>query len=298
MSSTGGQGIGSDIIGLFSFGLAKRQAEIANEESALNAKLTNNITGAQNAASAAQGSLAAYVQSVNNNRKLISMGNAESANTVNTLRNADDRLTNSVSMQIAGANQMGRMVATQAASGAAGSTVDSVNRSTDLISSITESAYQARTGKMVDDAALSAGAIAHNGIASMDSSVVIPQFNYNVVAPQHTNLPNGFTYKLSAVMNGISDFFSLKWGDTTKGDGNGYTGQDASLTTKAQNWWGGASHASTQSGFSGAPNGGGSYDPSFNNGDWKYNEDTGTWGYDVTSTSASSGNDSGNWFDF
>lgn len=287
MSSTGGQGIGSDIIGLFSFGLAKRQAQIANEESALNAKLQNGITAAQNASSAAAGSLAAYVQSVNNNRRLTAMGQQENANTVNTLRQSDDRLTNSVSGQIAQANQMGGMIARQAAVGAAGSTVDEVNRSTDLISSITEQAYKDRTGKMLDDSALSAGAIAHNGIASMDSSLILPQFNYNVAVAQQTNLPNAFTYKLSAVMNGISDFFTLKWGDTTKGDGSQYTGNDESMYTKLQNWWGGAKTAQTQSGFSGAPNGGGSQDPGFNNGNWNYNEDTGTWGYDTTSASTS-----------
>lgn len=235
MSTTGGGGIGSDIMGFFGYGFAKQAAKKANEVAELNAKLGNDLTNASNATEAAQGNLQRYMQSVNNNRRLTAMGDAEAQNTTNSLRTQDTQLAQGFSHDISNAEQTGNAVARQAAAGLGGDTADQINRTTDLRDSISSELYNERTGQQASDAVIRAGAIAHTAIGGLDGSIVPPQLNYNRQTAQLQSMPNEFTYKLGAVMNGISDFFTLKWGDTTSNANDGKAGTTGSQWSSAYN---------------------------------------------------------------
>jgi hypothetical protein len=242
-------------MGFFSYKASRDAAKKANEIAQLNAKLGNDLTNASNAAEAAKGNLQRYMQSVNNNRRLTAMGEAESANTVNSLRTADVATTQGFSRDIAAAEQQGSAVARQAAAGLGGDTADQVNRTTALRDSITKQMYTERTGQVASDEVLRAGAIAHTAIGGLDGTIVPPSLNYNRAVAQLQSVPNQFTTQLGAVMNGVSDFFTMKWGDTTSNanDGKASTSQSSwgAAYNKVANYYGGEQHANTTSGFGG-----------------------------------------------
>lgn len=235
MSSTGGGGIGSDIMGFFNYGAARDAAKKANEVALLNAKLTNDQTNNQNAAAASQANLQRFMQSVNNNRRLTAMGQDLNANTTNSLRNQDTQLAQGFSREISQSEQSGNAVARQATAGLAGDTAEQVNRTTQLRDSITTELYKEKTGQQANDAVLRAGSVAHTAIGGLDGTIVLPSLNYNRAVAQLQSPPNQFTYKLSAVMNGISDFFTMKWGDTQTNANDGKASTSGSAWQSAYN---------------------------------------------------------------
>lgn len=161
------------------------QVDANNEISDLNAKTGNSLRQAKNAESAAEGGLARFVQSVNNNRALEAGGNAQEALVVNAVHGDTMRLQRSFSQSIQAAEQAGHAAASQASAGVSGNVVDMVNASTALRDSIVQQSVA--DDQTAQDYAVSrrAGNIASQMVSGLDSSVIMDTMDYNVDVAQH-----------------------------------------------------------------------------------------------------------------
>lgn len=162
-------------------GMAGRvEAERNNEISQVNAQAGNSVRVAKNAAVAASNTLARWVQSVSNNRRLDQGGDAIEANAVNYRRASDAGLTHSFSSSIRDSEQAGVQAAQAAASGVDGNVVDMINTSVALRNSIVKQGIE-DSGNYADyDAAQRAGNIMHQMVGGLDNSVVLDSLDYNV----------------------------------------------------------------------------------------------------------------------
>lgn len=203
-------GIFDTVTSFWAGGLTAAQNRIANRESELNATLTNKVTAAQNANDAAQASLANYTRSLNNQRRLVAMGQQQDANTTNTLRTSDAELNGSFSRQIGEAEQSGRVLATQAAVGAAGATSDAVNQTTDLRNQITDQLIQEHGAQELGDAGKRAANIAHAMFSTVDWSSNLPSLNYNKAVSQTTTYNKSkFPIIVKGVIDGVEAYFGM-----------------------------------------------------------------------------------------
>jgi hypothetical protein len=182
----------SSIGGSLSAGLNKRATdaliESNNQISEVNARTGNRLRQAGNAASAAEGNLERFVQSVNNNRRLKAGGDAQEALVVNASRANDAQLAGRFSESIRNAEQVGHAAAAQAMNGMAGSVVDMVNTSTALRDSIVRQSVDDAQSQQNYDTSRRAGIIASQMIGGLDASVILDKLDYNVEVAQHTKI--------------------------------------------------------------------------------------------------------------
>lgn len=171
--------LGGAIAGYFGNDAARAQADANTRISAANAKAGNQVRGAQNAFEAAKGNLARYAQSVSNNRRLESGGDAIEANVVNYRRARDNLATQSFATSIRQAEQAGQSAAAQANSGIDGSVVDQVNGATAIRDSIVNEAISRQGATMDYDAAHRAAGIEIQTVQGMDGSLILDQLDYN-----------------------------------------------------------------------------------------------------------------------
>lgn len=204
------------------------QVDGNNAISDLNAKTGNNLRGAKNAESAAEGSLARFVQSVNNNAELKAGGSAQEALVVNAVHGDNARLTRSFAQSIQDAEQAGHAAASQASAGVAGNVTDMVNASTALRDSIVQQSVADDQSQADYATSRRAGNIMSQMVSGLDSSVIMDTMDYNVEVAQHQAkfgklssmlhgaFPNGATQgvskeTLTSVKSGIgSGWASLK----------------------------------------------------------------------------------------
>jgi hypothetical protein len=166
--------------GLLQGSAAREQAKLNNRLSKVNAEAANKVRGASNAAAAAEGSLARWVQSVNNQRQLDSGGDALEANVVNYRRQSDAGLTQDFASSIREAEQAGAAAAAQAVSGIAGNVTDTVNASMALRNSIVQQQVEDFRGFQNYDTARRAGSIYSQMIGGMDNSLIFDALDHNV----------------------------------------------------------------------------------------------------------------------
>lgn len=150
-----------------------------NKLSIANADTKNRVRAAGNLAEAAQGNLARFTQSVNNNRALKAGGEAEEALTVNAIRHNDAAMRGDFSDDIRSAEQLGHAAASAAASGVSGSVVDMVNTSTALRDSIVKQGVADDAASESYDVSRRAGNIMSQVVGGLDSSVILDSLDYN-----------------------------------------------------------------------------------------------------------------------
>jgi hypothetical protein len=165
--------------GLIQGSAAREQAKLNNRLSKVNADAANKVRGASNVAKAAEGSLARWVQSVNNNRQLDSGGDQAEANIVNYRRQADAGLTQDFATSIRDAEQQGAAAAAQAVSGIAGNVTDTVNTSMALRDSIARQQTEDFRAFANYDTARRAGSIMSQMIGGLDNSLIFDALDYN-----------------------------------------------------------------------------------------------------------------------
>lgn len=179
-----GFSIGGGIGGYFGNKATNAAIAANNRLSAINAKTGNDLRQASNAAKAAEGNLARFVQSVNNNRTLEAGGNAQEALVVNATRRGDAQLTNSFSVSIREAEQAGHSAAAAAAAGVDGNVVDMVNASTALRDSIVRQSVDERQSAEAYDVSRRAGNIMSQMVSGLDNSVILDSLDYNIDVAQ------------------------------------------------------------------------------------------------------------------
>lgn len=175
----GGFNFGGGFGALFGHGATNALTRANNRISALNAKSRNDTRMAQNAAAAAEGNLARFVQSVNNNRALEAGGNAQEALLVNFLRGRDNQGLGSFSENIRVAEAAGHSAAAAAAAGVDGNVVDMVNGSTALRDSIVRQSVEDKQSKEAYDVSRRAGTIMSQMIGGLDASIIMDRLDYN-----------------------------------------------------------------------------------------------------------------------
>lgn len=161
-----------------------RIAASNNKLAEADAKNKNNVRAAANINAAAQGGLARWVQSVNNNRRLDEGGRALEENTVNFYRQADALQGQSLAQDITNAEQAGVMAVSAAAAGVDGQVVDMVNSSTALRNSIVAEHADRLKGAYSYDTARRAGLIMSQTVSSLDNSLIFDNLDYNVDVAQ------------------------------------------------------------------------------------------------------------------
>lgn len=177
------------------------QTRANNRISALNAKVGNETRQASNAARAAQGNLARFVQSVNNNRALEAGGNAQEGLLVNYLRSRDAGMVGNFSDDIRSAEQAGHAAASAAMAGVDGNVVDMVNGSTALRDSIVRQSVDEKQNAVAYDVSRRAGTIFSQMVSSMDNSVILDTLDYNVDYGQQGNVPSAFATAFNALLD-------------------------------------------------------------------------------------------------
>lgn len=171
--------IGAAFAGWFGSEATRAQADINNRLSKLNAEVGNRLRRESNTARIAEGNLARWVQSVNNQRQLDTGGEALEQNTVNYLREVDMATTREFSRGIRGAEQLGSQAAAQAAAGVDGAVVDMVNGATALRDSIVGQQILDSKNYQAYDYRRRAGSIMSQMVGGLDNSIVIDSLDFN-----------------------------------------------------------------------------------------------------------------------
>lgn len=190
--------------------LNKAVTEANNRVGAAKADADNRVRSSGNAFNAARGSLARYMQSLNNGEALAAGGHALEANLINARRNDDALASASFEDQIKAAEQTGAQAAAAAFAGVGGEVADTISLSTRLMQQ--RAAYEAtqRRDFSAYDAARRAGVIQTQTIRSLDSSLILDAVDYSVdVAPQRPSM-NPWLSALYAAGN--SSLSSLSFG--------------------------------------------------------------------------------------
>lgn len=177
----------------------KQMAAIENRVSAANAQAGNKVRGAANTLAAAQGALARWSQSLDNNRKLKAGGNVLEATTVNALRQQDAGTVASFSDQIRSAEAQGAAEASQAFAGVSGDVVDMVNVSTSLRNSIVAERTKDLQRMGAWDTGRQLGGIMQQMTASLDSSMILEGLDHNTNV---ANVKYGGPSALQAMLGG------------------------------------------------------------------------------------------------
>lgn len=180
-------------------------ARANNMLSGVNAREGNAVRGRKNEAAAAQGALARFVQSVNNNRALAAGGNAQEALVVNALRQSDAMAGVSFSESIRAAEQAGHAAASQASAGVDGDVVDMVNTSTALRDSIVRQSIADNQDAAAYDASRRAGLVMSQMIGGLDQSVILDSLDYNVDVAQVQAKSSMFADVLGGALPGLNN---------------------------------------------------------------------------------------------
>lgn len=213
-------------------GYAERAVIQANNRlSKQNAESKNLLRQASNAAEASKGNLARWVQSVNNQRRMDSAGEALEMNIVNARRQGDSALNAGFSQSLQAAEQAGQMVASAAAAGVSGDVVDMVNTSAALRDSIVRQEFSERIDLAASDTARRAGNIMSQMVGGLDSTLLLDNLDYNIDIATFTpwkstayNFVQG-AFKGMGMGSGLPDEKDQDTYDAKKSHGTDFTGQ-------------------------------------------------------------------------
>jgi len=157
----------------------RTQIEANNRLSVAFTESSNQVRAASNGFEAAKGSLARYMQSLNNNKRLEAGGHALEASLVNTRRQQDVITAQGFESEIRNAEQTGAQAAKAAFAGVGGDAVDMVSASTRLTQQRAAEFADRAQGYSLYDAARRAGAIVSQTIRGLDNSLIIDSLDYN-----------------------------------------------------------------------------------------------------------------------
>lgn len=156
---------------------------------------------AGNIQSAAQGNLARWAQSVNNQRILEAGGKALEVGAINFSRQLDTALNSSLSASVGAAEVAGRAAAASAFAGISGDVVDSVNLSSRLRDRMVRETTQ-RNFKMAEwDFRQRQAATAQQYVRSLDSSYILDNLDYTQSFVQQVSTPSQFQGAVAGALN-------------------------------------------------------------------------------------------------
>lgn len=192
--------------GLLQGDVARHAAKNNNRLSKLNAEVGNRNRQLANQAAAAQGNLARWVQSVNNNRFADDAGKALAANLETYYRDSDMQINRGLSEDIRAAEQQGMQTAQAAAVGAVGNTVDMVSASTVLRYGLVDQQIENLKAYNAYDTTRRAGNIMSQMVSGMDSSIILDTLDYNVDVAKEIPIMSHFANALqgSAASMGVT----------------------------------------------------------------------------------------------
>lgn len=170
------------------------------------AKSQNQARAAANEASAAQGSLARWTQSINNNQHLRATAEAMEANAVNTARTLDSMSKGNFSESIRASEEAGMMAASQAFAGIGGSVTDQVAAATSIRQGLMQQERDRDIGTVAYDSARRQGAIASQMAGGLDNSVLLDDLDYRIdaAAPPKSHWHNMAIGALNAMSEGYT----------------------------------------------------------------------------------------------
>jgi hypothetical protein len=183
--------------------LTQAQTRINNRLSVVNADAKNRTRQASNTAQAAQGNLARWVQSVNNNRALRAGGEALEQTIVNAKRADDADLAQGFAASIRSAEAQGMAAASQARAGVNGQVVDMVNASVALRDSIVRQRFADHVDTKSYDTARRAASIMSQTIGGLDSSVILETMDYNKDVAQTQHVQSRFANAITGMFEGM-----------------------------------------------------------------------------------------------
>lgn len=183
----------------------KARARINTRLSAAQAEASNIVRAGANEYKAAEGHLARWVQSVNNQRRLdMGADNLEAA-VVNYRRQSDARVRERFSDSIRAAEAEGAAIARQGFSGVTGAVSDMVNASMALRQSITEQAARDFEGMAAYDLQKRKAGLMSEMIGGLDQSLIFDALDYNEDVGQTFTGPNPYLSGLTAAAPALID---------------------------------------------------------------------------------------------
>lgn len=209
LSMAGLQGMGglqAGLAGLQAYASAsvtRGQVEANNRISAAAAEAGNRVRTATNAFAAARGSLARYMQSVNNNQALEAGGYAMEENLINARRAEDAATKASFEDQIKNAEMLGEQAAGAAFAGVGGEVADTVSISTRLMQQRASLEALRSQDFRTYDAAQRAAAIQTQTVRSLDSSLIFDSIDYSIDVAQRNKAPSVWGQTFFAVANSM-----------------------------------------------------------------------------------------------
>lgn len=196
------------------------------------AGIQNDITGFGNAQAHAEGGLARWTQSLNNQRIMAAGGAGLGAMVTNFARQRDAMVRGSFSDGIAAAEQVGMARAAQASSGVQGSVVDTINGTMALRRAMAEQ-VRADTQDMQDRDFRVAYSNTHEQMTnSIDSSVLLDNVNAAVAHGTAYSGPNTAEIVARSLMAGAQGYMGAggKFGGTSTAKTEGLPVESAQTT--------------------------------------------------------------------
>lgn len=158
--------------------IARRNAELENWISEENERAQNAVTNAGNNAEMAKGSLARFVQSVNNNNRLKQGGQQLEAAAVNQSRLMDRNTTSNFNQSMGMVAQAGAQAAAAGAAGVSGAAPDEVASATRLRAALIRQTTTTQQGQQLSDDQMQRMSMASQMVGGLNSSVVVDSLNY------------------------------------------------------------------------------------------------------------------------
>lgn len=158
--------------------IARRNAELENWISEENERAQNAVTNAGNNAEMAKGSLARFVQSVNNNNRLKQGGQQLEAAAVNQSRTMDRNTTSNFNQSMGMVAQAGAQAAAAGAAGVSGSAPDEVASATRLRAALIRQTTTTQQGQQLSDDQMQRMSMASQMVGGLNSSVAVDSLNY------------------------------------------------------------------------------------------------------------------------
>jgi hypothetical protein len=220
------------IQGVLGYGQASVQKKITaieNKVAAANAANANRVRSSGNAFEAAKGSLARYLQSVNNNRTLEAGGEALEQNLINARRQEDTELSGDFETAIRNAEQNGSQAAAAAFAGVGGEVADNISVATKLMQQRAQFEAQKNQDFRMYDYSRRAATIQTQTIRSLDSSLIFDALDYGTDVAQQKYSQNPWAAGLMGA--GQSLLGSFAQGAFT-GSGGGFSNSGANPAAK------------------------------------------------------------------
>lgn len=191
-------------------------AKINTHLSEVQARTSNSIRMSQNEIVASRNTLARFMQSLNNNKRLKAGGEALDAATTNYLRENDALIHASFGDQIRYMEQAGAAHASQAASGVTGNVADMVNGATALRNSQIQQRFEDANASRASDEQKRAAGIHQQMVDGLDSSVIFDHLDYSQDFSTKYIAPNWLGGALSALGGGGAQASVIDISDAAK----------------------------------------------------------------------------------